>query len=348
MTGGRVGKKIRTSGNRLTLNEVAEKVGVSPITISRALNKPEKVSPGLRETILKIVEELGYVPDYAARALASRNSNTIGVLSSLLGTNIFPKVMKGIEDRAWGTGLRIQYVNTRYDPDEELYQLRQFFAQKPTGIIIGGVQVDPRVTEMLHDAPCPVVQFIDISYPPVDMAIGINNAAAADVAIRHLLDVGYRRIAFCSTGTDIPVRMRLESYRNRLREAGLYNPDLEVNVDANDCFGSAGKTLDTLFAADPEVDAVLCCHDDLALGLLFECQRRGISIPDRLGLCSFTDLDYCAHTVPGLTTVRTPLYQLGYRATDMIIRSQDKIRQKHTTDLGFELIARGSTRRPKP
>ncbi|MBB4007117.1 LacI family DNA-binding transcriptional regulator [Allorhizobium taibaishanense] len=345
MTGGRVGKKSRTAGNRLTLNEVAEKVGVSPITISRALNKPEKVSPGLRETILKIVEELGYVPDYAARALASRSGNTIGVLSSLLGSNIFPRVMKGIEDRAWGSGLRIQYVNTRYDPAEEVHQLKQFFGQKPSGIIIGGVQIDPRVTDLLKDAPCPVVQLLDISYPPVDMAVGINNRAATEAALRHLLDVGYRRIGFCASRSDIPVQMRLEAYRRFMTAEGLYNPALEVSVDSTDTIGSGGNTLDQLFAADPEIDAILCDHDDLSLGLLFECQRRGIAVPDRLGLCSFTDLDYCAHTVPPLTTVRTPLYQLGYRAVDMIIRGQDKRRQEQTIDLGFELIARGSTRR---
>jgi LacI family transcriptional regulator, gluconate utilization system Gnt-I transcriptional repressor len=337
--------KRRGTSDRVTLSDVALKVGVSPITVSRALNRPEKVTDELRETILEAVQELGYVPDYAARALASRNSNTIGVLSSMLGSSIFPPVMKGIEDRVRHSGLRIQYVNTNFCAEEELRLLKEFFAQNPAGVMIGGVQIDPRVTDLLRQAPCPVLQFVDISYPAIDMAIGVDNRAAGKVAIDHLLAKGYRRIGFCSGRVDIPVTMRLESYKQRLTSEGLYNPDLVISVSAENPISLGGEILDRLLSVDPDLDAILCAHDDLAIATLFECQRRGINVPQQLGVCGFTDIDYSAHIVPSLTTVRMPLYQLGYSAANMILRAEEGRRHKGPVDLGFQLIERDSTRR---
>jgi LacI family transcriptional regulator, gluconate utilization system Gnt-I transcriptional repressor len=330
---------------RVTLSDVANKVGVSPITVSRALNRPEKVTDELRETILEAVKELGYVPDFAARALASRTSNIIGVLSSMLGTSIFPPVMKGIEDRVRDSGMRIQYVNTSFCADEEIHQLKEFFAQNPAGIMIGGVQIDPRVSELLRQAPCPVVQFVDISYPAIDMAVGVDNRAAGKVAINHLLEKGYRRIGFCSGRVDIPVTMRLESYQESLSEHGLYDPNLVISVSAENPIGAGGEILDRLFAIAPDLDAILCAHDDLAIAILFECQRRKIDVPTQLGVCGFTDIDYAAHTVPSLTTVKMPLYQLGYSATNMILRVKEARQHTEPVDLGFKLIERDSTRR---
>jgi LacI family transcriptional regulator, gluconate utilization system Gnt-I transcriptional repressor len=343
--GGHVKEKRRRATNRITLSDVAQKVGVSPITVSRALNRPEKVTDELRESILEAVNELGYVPDFAARALASRASNIIGVLSSLLGTSIFPPVMKGIEDRVRDTGMRIQYVNTSFDPEEEIHQLKQFFAQNPAGIIIGGVQIDPRVTQLLRDAPCPVVQFVDISYPAIDMAVGIDNRAAGLVAVNHLLEKGYRRIGFCSGRVDIPVTMRLESFRQRLSEEGLYDPELIISVTADNPFSLGGEILDRLFAKAPDLDGILCATDDLAMGVLFECQRRGIKVAQQLGVCGFTDIDYAAHVCPSLTTVRMPLYQLGYSAANMILRLKEGRKHTEPVDLGFQLIERESTQR---
>ncbi|MBB4955536.1 LacI family gluconate utilization system Gnt-I transcriptional repressor [Agrobacterium vitis] len=338
-------EKRRGKAHKITLSDVAEKVGVSPITISRALNRPEKVTDELRETILEAVKELGYVPDFAARALASRTSNIIGVLSSMLSNSIFPPVMRGIEDRVRDSGMRIQYVNTSFDVEEEIHELKQFFAQNPAGVMIGGVRIDPKVSDLLRQAPCPVVQFVDISSPAIDMAIGVDNRAAGKVAIDHLLAKGYRRIGFCSGRVDIPVTMRLESYRQRLSEAGLYNPDLVISVSAENPISLGGEILDRLFAVAPDLDAILCAHDDLAIGVLFECQRRGIQIAKQLGICGFSDIDYSAHIVPSLTTVRMPLYQLGYSAANMILRVKEGRQHTEPVDLGFQLIERESTQR---
>lgn len=338
-------QKRRKSTNRVTLTDVAQKAGVSPITVSRALNRPEKVTDELREAILETVKELGYVPDFAARALASRTSNIIGVLSSMLGSRVFPPVMKGIEDRVRDTGMRIQYVNTSFDPEEEIHQLKQFFAQNPAGILIGGVQVDPRVTALLQQAPCPVVQFIDINYPAIDMAIGVDNRAAGLVAINHLLEKGYKRIGFCSGRLDIPTTMRLESFTHRLSAEGLYNPDLVISVTAENPISLGAEILDRLLAAAPDLDAILCTHDDLAIAVMFECQRRGINIPQQMGVCGFTDIDFAAYVNPSLTTVRMPLYQLGYRAAHMVLRVNEGRKHTEPVDLGFQLIERESTRR---
>lgn len=338
-------KRRRHRQERITLIDVARVAGVSSITVSRALRNPEKVSPKLRETILRIIEDMGYVPDFAARALASSNSGIIGVLSPVLASYVFLSVMRGIEDRVRSTDMRIQYANTHFDPDEEIKQLKLFFGQNPAGIIIAGVEVHEPVMELLRKAPCPVVQIMDITVPPVDMAIGIDHRAAAIAATRHLLAAGYRRIGLLGGHMDIRGRHRLEGYRSVLEEAGHFDPALVQSYDMHTSVGAGCTLLDRLLRQAPDTDAAFCHNDDIALGVLFECQRRGLRVPEDFGICGFNDLDFTSVSQPTLTTVRLPRYDIGFRAVDMIMRADTDNRIRGTVDLCYTVIERQSTRK---
>lgn len=339
-------RRRRQRQERVTLLDVATAAGVSSITVSRALRNPEKVSPVLREAILKIVEDMGYVPDFAARALASQNSGIIGVLSPALTNYAFFGVMRGIEDRVRSTDLRIQYANTHYEPADEIKQLRLFFAQNPAGIIIAGVEEHPDVLDLLKKAPCPVVQIMDITGEPTDMAIGISHRLAAEAATSHLLQRGFRRIALMGGRWDIRSRRRLDGYRAVMEKAGLYDPDLVFSLDVHTSVGLGGHLLDRLLRKVPDADAAFCHNDDIALGALFECQRRGIRMPEDFGICGFNDLEYAGASMPSMTTVRVPRYEIGYRAVDMIVRaSGDGVQPETQIDLGFHLVERETTAR---
>lgn len=340
-------RKRRHRQDKITLSDVATSAGVSAITVSRALRDPEKVSPTLRSAILKIVEDMGYVPDLAARALASKNSGLVGVITPGLASHVFMAVIRGIEDRVRSSDLRIQYASSDTDGEDQLRQLRFFVSQNPAGLIHVGQMADPAIDELLRRAPCPVVEIMDISRQPSDMAIGVDHCLAAETATRHLLERGYRRIAMLGHAPDFRSRRRLEGYKTVLEAAGLYNPALVMSVDTHSSVGLGCHLLDRLKCDFPDVDAAFCQNDDIALGALFECQRRGLSVPGEFGICGFNDLDYAGFAFPPITSVRIPRYEIGYRAADMIIRAAGTQNgpPPGIVDLGFQLIQRGSTAR---
>ncbi|THV38367.1 LacI family transcriptional regulator [Rhizobium rosettiformans W3] len=330
----------------MTLSDVAHQAGVSAITVSRALREPEKVSPPLREAILKVVEEMGYVPDLAARALASKNSGLVGVMSPGLTSHAFLALIRGIEDRVRSSDLRIQYASAETDTEDQLRQLRFFLSQNPAGLIHVGQIGDPAIDDLLRHAPCPVVEIMDVSREPSDMAIGIDHRQAAKTATRHLLEKGYRRIAMLGGAWDFRARRRLEGFRAVLEEAGLFDPALVLSIDGSTSVGLGCHLLDRLKSEAPDAEAAFCHNDDIALGVLFECQRRGLAVPQDFGICGFNDLDYAGFAFPAITSVRVPRYEIGYRAVDMIIRAagSDTSPTKRV-DLGYQLVQRGSTAR---
>ena len=336
----------RGRSERTTLLDVATRAGVSPITVSRVLREPEKVSEHLRGRILGLIEDMGYVPDQAARALASRHNFTFGVLVSSLMNRAFVSFMQGIEERVRETSFRVQYANTHYCIDEEKRQIRLLLSQNTAGIILAGLEGAEQVNELLKQASCPVVQVVDINLPTRGMSIAVDHEKAAATATRHLLRCGYRKIALFGATGDERGRRRLLGYTKVMQEAGLFYPDLVHCCGEVTNAPVGAELLRNALRVHPDIDAVLCQIDDLALGVLFEAQRIGKRVPEDFGICGYNDLDFASMMEPPLTTIRVPLFEMGYRAADMMIRGVDgNLPDEKLIDLGFTLMERGTTRK---
>ncbi len=336
----------RGRNERTTLHDVASKAGVSAITVSRALREPEKVSVDLRNRILKIIEEMDYVPDQAARALASRHNSTFGVLVASLTNRAFLGFMQGVEERVRDTSFRIQYANTHNFIEEEKRQVRLLLSQNTAGIVLGGMEGREAISELLERASCPVVQVVDVGLQTAGTAIALNHIEAAATATRHLLACGYRRIAILGGSPDERSRRRIEGFSRVMQEAGLFERALIQYENAATSTQMGCRLLRRALKALPDMDAVFCQNDDIALGVLFEAQRMGKRVPEDLGICGYNDLDFASVMEPPLTTIRTPLFEMGYRSADLMIRAASGKRPEcKTIDLGFELIERKTTRR---
>ncbi|WJR67801.1 LacI family DNA-binding transcriptional regulator [Neorhizobium sp. CSC1952] len=334
-----------SKSERVTLLDVANALGISAITVSRALRDPGKVSEALREKILSQVEEMGYMPDLAARALASRLNGTICVLVPALTHQGTLNFVRGIEARTQGTDFRIQYANCRNDPEEERRLIRLFLSQYPAGIIFAGLDVPEKTADLLKSGTCPVVHVIDPALRTKGAAVGGDNFEAAAAATRHLLACGYRRIGLLGAHADIRGQRRQQGYRAAMQEAGLYDPALVVCDHTPATVELGCRLLRRLVDGVKGVDAVFCQDDDIALGALFESRRLGLRVPEDLGICGYGDLPYSAHTEPPLTTVRVPAFDIGYRAADLLVRARAGVDGADgVVNLSFELIRRGSTR----
>src|SRR5436305_11582748 len=181
-----MGRK-RTKSGKIRLAEVAELAGVSPITASRFFRNPEALSVAKRTRVESAARELGYVPNLAARALASQRTEVIGVLIPSLTNNVFSDVLRGIYDASEASRYSIQLFNTRYSILQEEKLLRLFLAQKPAGLIVTGINQTAESRTILESMNCPVTQIMELGEAPVDMMAGFPHYAASPAAISHIL-----------------------------------------------------------------------------------------------------------------------------------------------------------------
>jgi LacI family gluconate utilization system Gnt-I transcriptional repressor len=336
-----------TKSGKIRLTEVAKLAGVSPITASRFFRNPEALSASKRERVDSAAKQLDYVPNLAARALASHRTEVIGVLIPSLTNNVFSDVLRGIYDASEGSRYTIQFANTRYSILEEEKLLRLFQAQKPAGLIVTGINQTAESRQIMEQMNCPIVQIMEIGPEPVDMMVGFSHYNAAFSAISHLLTQGFERIGFLGARMDPRVQRRFEGYRDALKAAARFDPRFVATTTTPTSVTLGGALFADLLARAPEIDAVFCVNDDLALGVLFECQRRQIAVPDAMAIVGFNDLEFMASAVPTLTSVRTNRYEMGKTAVDMVTAALDDNRPAQPVrDLGFEIMIRQSSAAP--
>ena len=328
---------------RVTLAEEAARAGVGTMTASRAINQPELVSAALRARVDEAVAELGYVPNRAARALASSQSKVIVVLVPSLSNAVFTDVLAGIQDALEKDGYQILIGNTRYSDAEEEKLLNIYLQSNPDGVLLSGLTHSKQVNKILASSKLPVVSMMDLASSPDALSVGFSQLEAGYTMTRYLLDKGYKRIGFMGAQRDERTLKRAEGYRRALREAGLYDPLLETMVGDPSTIALGAELLGRMLSVAPDCDAIFCCNDDLAQGAIFQCQRRGIAVPGKLAICGFNDLPVSAWMNPSVTTIATPRYRVGYEAAQLLraVIQGDKPAVTRI-DLGFTLMARES------
>lgn len=335
-------RKPRTGQSRTTLSDVADYIGVSAITVSRALNKPELVSEALRVRIDEAVQALGYVPNRAARALASARSHSVVVLVPSLSNTVFVDTLAAIHDTLYPRGYQMLIGDTRYSSQEEENLLRTYLEYNPDGILITGFDHTPATRSLLSAAGMPTVHMMELD--DTMPCVGFSQFDSGYALTRCLIEKGYRRIAFLAAQLDPRTLKRGEGYRAALREAGLYSPQLELAESRPSSVGLGSRLLDRLLEQAPDCDAIFCNNDDLALGVLFQCQRRHIAVPGQLAIAGFNDLDASAWTNPPLTSVATPRYEIGREAAIMLLALMSgQVPVSTRVDLGYRLVVRHST-----
>jgi LacI family transcriptional regulator, gluconate utilization system Gnt-I transcriptional repressor len=351
----------RRSAGRPTIADVAARAGVGAITVSRALRDPQKVSPDLRRIIEQAIADLNYIPNLNARALASRRTDVVAVLVPSLTQNIFSDVLRGIYDGVEDSGLRIDIANTRYNAQREEDHISAILRHRPAAIIVSGVEQTAACRKMLESAGCPVVQIMDLTTDPIQKIIGFSHEAAGLHMTRHLIEAGYRRIAFFAGWMNARSKQRFEGYRRALEEADILDPGLVGLMGNDDQDSSRGARQDYhqfstammgrklmlhMLDTRPDIDAVFCNNDVLSIGALFACYARGVPVPQQVGIAGFNDFDYMEAASPALSSVRIHRWQCGYDAMQAVrhqLNGGDI--GEPVVDLGFDIMKRQSTDR---
>lgn len=327
------------------MQDIAEHVGVSSITVSRALKTPEKVAVPVRDKILEACSQLGYVPNQAAMALASARSQNIVVLIPSLTNSVFVDILVGIKERLDRHGYNLLIGITGYSLEQEEHLLRTYLQHSPDGVILTGIDHTPGLWALLEQQQIPTVHTIETLTRDDCWSVGFSQFAAGYAAARHLIECGYRRIGIIGAQGDPRTLRRRDGCRQALEEAGLYDPQRELFVTSNSSLALGAELFEQMHRTHPDCEALFFCNDDLAQGAVFKCGRLGIAVPDRMAIMGFHDLNGSAWTSPPLTTVATPRYRIGCEAAELLVAhlaGQD--RPERHVDLGFEIVHRETTR----
>ena len=321
------------------MQDVARRAGVSVITVSRVLREPDRVARATRERVLSAVDTLGYVPNLVARSLKSRRSGIIAAVIPSVTHSIVAEVVRGMTEVLNEAGLHMLLADSGFSPQEEEALVAAFLARRPDAIYLTGTTHTPGTRRMLEAARIPVVESGNLTDTPIDMVVGYSNLEAARAMTRALAAGGRRTIGYIGQhGRDYidRVRDRHTGHCLALRECGQGDDArLQVEVDLSYRGGAAG--LAELLRRVPSLDAVFCTSDIIAVGVLFECQRRGIAVPAQLATTGFDDQEIASQCVPALTTIRMPRYEMGRRAATMLCqRLAGETPHASVVDLGFE------------
>lgn len=336
-------RKRRPSG-RITLNEVAQAAGVSPITASRALRGERGVAAELVARVQQAAKELGYVPDPAARALASQRSAQVPVLVPLLSNALFVDVLEAVHSTLQPHGFQTLIGVTHYEPEQEEQLLRTYLAHRPAGLLLTGFDRTETARQLVSQSGVPCVHLMELTEASGVYCVGFSQHDAGRNITQHLVQRGRRRIAFVAAQLDPRTMQRAEGYRTCLRAHGLYDPRLELLSPQPSSIRLGSELFEDMLRTRPGVDAVFFCNDDLAQGGLLAALRLGIEVPGRMVVAGFNDLSGSDQMVPPLTTVRTPRSAIGTASAQMLLSlMRGEKPPRNSIDLGFELMVRGST-----
>ncbi|MFT3955230.1 MAG: LacI family DNA-binding transcriptional regulator [Piscinibacter sp.] len=329
---------------RVTLSDVAQAAGVSPITVSRALRGERAVDPELVARVQAAATRLGYVPDPAARALASRHSTHVALLIPMLSNALFVDLMEAVQRTLRPAGYQTLIGVTHYDNAEEEQLLREQLLHRPAGLLVTGLERSEAARQLIAGSGVPCVHLMETSRAEGVHCVGFSQADAGAAMTRHLLERGHRRIAFGAAQLDARTMQRLEGWRREMSAAGLYAPTLEWLNPAPSSIALGALMFEQIAGQTPAVDAVFFCNDDLAQGALLAALRLGVPVPQRIAVAGFNDLTGSDQMLPPLSTVRTPRAEIGLAAAQMLLAlMRGETPAQRCVDLGFALLPRAST-----
>jgi len=330
-----------------SIREVAHAAGVSTATVSHVINNTRYVSDEVRARVLEAVERCGYYPNAHARSLASGRSQILGLLISDIANPFFPELVKAIETAAFERGYDVVLSNTDYDPERTSHYVRRMIERKVAGVALMTSEIDVALIEELAQRQVAVV-FLDLGKPDQHMSnLRVNYGAGIEEAVRHLVSLGHRSIAFVSGPPRLrSAARRLEAFRGSIRH---HLPGAHVRIYDGDFKLDGGRRAIRAMLLGSELPtAVLAANDLMALGVMSELRMSGASVPGDVSVVGFDDIEFASLSEPQLTTVSLPRTELGRRAVEALMKTIGHSEQRGVEiEIPTRLVIRGSTARAR-
>ena len=326
-----------------TIEEVAAAAGVSRSTVSRVVNGSTSVSPAALEAVQRAIAELNYVPNRAARSLASRATMALALVvpedtTRFFGDPFFAAIVSGINARLSRSDYVLNLIIANDDPQDKATSYLR------SGAVDGAIVVSHHTSDTFIDRIAAAVPVVYGGRPvrerEDDHYVDVDNFAGGRNATEYLIDKGYRRIATITGPLTMPAGVdRLQGYRAALRGAGLEEAAVE---DGNFTADGGAAAMQRILDSGTEFDALFVASDLMARGALAVLGRAGIRVPEHAAVVGFDDSPVAVSVTPSLTTMRQPSFQQGEKMADILLSMLAGGRPPHVTILDTELVVRES------
>ncbi len=335
---------------RVTLRDVARRVGVHPSTVSRVLSPATRtmVSDEVALRVMKTAEEMGYRANPFAYSLRTNRSFTVGVLIPDLTNPVFPPIIRGIEKTLGEAGYTAMLGNSGEDPEQERILLDTMKARQVDGLILATAhRADALIKECLSEG-IPLVLLNRAIEDKGAVSVINDDIAGIGLAVDHVVALGHRHIAHLGGPQDYSTGyMRYQGFLKGMRANGL-EPDPELIRFGKAFSEEEGRrvTLE-LLDAGPGITAIVTANDLMALGCYDALEERGIVCPERISVTGYNDMPFIDKFKPPLTSVRISHYQMGAEAAGLLLRLMQNGKEPvASVTLAPELVVRGSTAPP--
>jgi LacI family transcriptional regulator len=326
------------------MRDIAQKAGVSVVTVSRALNKKPDINSETREQILSIAREFDYRPDGLARSMVTRRTRTLGMVIPDMEP-FCASIVDGVSSEALKRGYSVMLCNRQDSADKELELIRLLREKRVDGMLIYPLQADHRYIDELKNSPVPYVLLNRHAGELACDYVISNNVEGAYTATRHLLERGRRGLVYvCPEPRPSSGRERIAGCVKAMDEFGLPRESLRVAV-CRDHIGSCYDVTKDLLKEDNTIDAIFTWDDRLAFGAIKAISDAGLRIPGDVALVGYDDVESSAYLTPPLTTVRNPSREIGQTAVRVLLDRLELKEEKEPERIVLkpELIVRESS-----
>lgn len=331
--------------NRVTMSDVAHKARVSLMTVSRVINNKGDVSSETRQRILDIISDLGYRPSGIARSLATKETSTIGLVIPDVSNAFFAEVTQGVEHLAYSKGYHVFLCNTEEDPQREVAVIQSLEEKRVDGLILCSSRLgEERLASVIANLPAVVLinRRLQSAQDTFD-TVNLDDEQCGRLAAQHLIKSGHQNIGFLSgPPASYSGAGRRRGFLTALQEAGIDLVDDWVRPCQPSVEGGS-EAARALLTTNPQLTALFCFNDLVAVGALQACKELKRRIPQDLAIVGHDDIPVAAMVSPALTTCRVPRYELGARAVNALLeRLRDCPDNCSQTILQPELVIRES------
>jgi len=336
----------RRKTQAVTMSDVAAFADVSPSTVSLYLRKPEAVSPQTGRVIALAIAKLNYVPNFAAGSLAAAASRAVGVVVPSIKNAAFAETVMSLQTALGKANFHVLLGHTEYDEREEEAVVRTALSWAPAALVLTGLGHSEGTRKVLASRRIPVVEIFDISGDCIDIAVGFSHEKVGEAMADHLAETGHRRLAFIGSRMqeDLRAARRASAFVARTKALGLPPPPV-IGHPAPPDAEIGGMLMSRLIESHPEVQAVACSNDHIALGALFCAQRRGLRVPDDIAIMGFGGLAFTLASTPPISTVLPHGDLIGKETARLIIERHGGkgVDRSTVVDTHFQVVPREST-----
>jgi LacI family gluconate utilization system Gnt-I transcriptional repressor len=334
---------VRTKGAPVKITDVAIAAGVAPMTVSRVINTPDRVSADTAARVRAAIERLGYVPNLIAGGLSSRRSRMVAAIVPTIAHPMFAGLVDAFTDAMRQAGYQVMLSLSGYADNDADSLLRALLGRRPDALLVTGATHSPVARQMLIEAHVPIVEIWDVSPDPIDMLVGFDHAEVGAAVAAFFQARGHDRF-FAISADDPRALIRTQGFLDAARRAGGTVVDNVVLSAPSNIMAGRQALRDCLPRLDART-ALFCTSDLLAFGAITEARSHGIAVPDQLSVCGFGNFELSAAAEPSFTTVNVEGSEAGSLAAGFLLRrlAGEPARPEDRVHVTFRIVERGST-----